>query len=129
MAPHVRLPKMPRDTQIPRGQHKVIWGSFDSNFSALSHGSVKYKHGTIPSRRGSTQGHLGFHSRANFPFYRMEASNTKTAQYLAAGDQKKVIWHSFDSKCSALTHGSVKNKNGSIPSRRGTKEGDLAFIR
>ena len=34
----------------------------------------------------------------------MEASKTKTARYLAAGGQKKVIWRSFDSKCSALSH-------------------------
>ena len=62
----------------------------------------------------------------------MEASKTKTARYLAAGGQKKVIWRSFDSKCSALSHGNVKSKNGSmpsLPSRRGSKESDLNYCK
>ena len=51
---------------------------------------------------------------------KVEVSRTKMAQCRAAGGQIDLIRGSFDSIFSALSHGSVQNKNGSIPSRRGS---------
>ena len=50
----------------------------------------------------------------------MEVSRTKMAQYRAAGGQLDSFTVSFDCIFSALSHGSVQNKNGSILSRRGS---------